>query len=113
MARPPGREDSVHQPGSPWESGYNGSFNGELRDELLNREIFYTLTEAKVLIQRRQRESNTFRPHRSLGYRPPAPEATQWPPPANMGTGTKTANRSQHRARSSGLPRCSGTRQSR
>ena len=63
------------EPGSPWENGYVESFNGKLRDELLNREIFYTLTEAKVLIERWRREYNTIRPHSSLGYRPPAPEA--------------------------------------
>jgi transposase InsO family protein len=63
------------EPGSPWENGYVESFNGKLRDELLNREIFYSLTEAKVLIERWRREYNTVRPHSSLGYRPPAPEA--------------------------------------
>jgi transposase InsO family protein len=64
------------EPGSPWENGYVESFNGKLRDELLNREIFYSLTEAKVLIEHWRREYNTVRPHSSLGYRPPAPEAT-------------------------------------
>jgi len=60
---------------SPWENGYIESFNGKLRDELLNREIFTTLTEAKVLIEQWRREYNQVRPHSSLGYRPPAPEA--------------------------------------
>ncbi len=50
------------------------SFNGTLRDELLDREIFYTVTEAKVLIERWRREYNQVRPHSALGYRPPAPE---------------------------------------
>jgi putative transposase len=63
------------EPGSPWENGYVESFNGKLRDELLNREIFDTLLEAKVLIERWRREYNTIRPHSALGYRPPAPEA--------------------------------------
>ncbi len=63
------------EPGSPWENGYVESFNGKLRDELLNREVFYTLTEAKVLIEQWRREYNQVRPHSSLGYRPPAPEA--------------------------------------
>ena len=63
------------EPGSPWENGYIESFNGKLRDELLNREIFTTLTEAKVLIEKWRREYNGVRPHSSLGYRPPAPEA--------------------------------------
>jgi len=63
------------EPGSPWENGYIESFNGKLRDELLNREIFTTLTEAKVLIEQWRREYNQVRRHSSLGYRPPAPEA--------------------------------------
>jgi putative transposase len=63
-------------PGSPWENGYIESFNGKLRDELLNREIFTTLEEAKVLIEQWRREYNQVRPHSALGYRPPAPEAT-------------------------------------
>jgi hypothetical protein len=67
------------RPGSPWENGYIESFNGKLRDELLDREIFYTLHEAKILIDRWRQEYNTFRPHSALGYRPPAPEAVQWP----------------------------------
>ena len=65
------------EPGSPWENGYNESFNGKLRDELLNGEIFYTLKEAQILIERWRREYNTVRPHSALGYRPPAPEAIQ------------------------------------
>jgi transposase InsO family protein len=63
------------EPGSPWENGYIESFNGKLRDELLNREIFFTLTEAKVLIEQWRKEYNQIRPHSALGYRPPAPEA--------------------------------------
>jgi len=62
------------EPGSPWENGYNESFNGKLRDELLNGEIFYSMTEAKVLIEQWRRHYNTVRPHSSLGYRPPAPQ---------------------------------------
>ena len=69
--------------GSPWENGYVESFDGKLRDELLDREIFYTLGEAKVLIERWRHEYNTVRPHSSLGYRPPAPEATLWHPSAS------------------------------
>jgi len=61
--------------GSPWENGYIESFNGKLRDELINREVFTTLTEAKVLIEQWKREYNQVRPHSALGYRPPAPEA--------------------------------------
>ena len=64
------------EPGSPWENGYIESFNGKLRDELLNREVFTTLIEAKVLIEQWRKEYNQVRPHSSLGYRPPAPEAT-------------------------------------
>jgi putative transposase len=65
------------EPGSPWENGYNESFNGTLRYELLDVELFDTLLEAKVLIGRWRIEYNTIRPHSSLGYRPPAPEAIQ------------------------------------
>ena len=61
--------------GSPWENGYVESFNGKLRDELLNREIFTTLEEAKVLIEQWRREYNQVRPHSAKHYRPPAPEA--------------------------------------
>lgn len=63
--------------GSPWENGYIESFNGKLRDELLNGEIFYTLWEAQVLIERWRREYNQVRPHSALGYRAPAPEALE------------------------------------
>ena len=63
------------EPGSPWENGYLESSNGKLRDDLLAREIFYTLTEAPILIDRWRRQYNTVRPHSALGYRPPAPEA--------------------------------------
>jgi putative transposase len=63
------------EPGSPWENGYVESFNGKLRDELLGREIFTTLDEAKVLIEQWRREYNQVRPHSALGYHPPAPES--------------------------------------
>ena len=63
------------EPGSPWENGYIESFNGKLRDELLNREIFTTLGEAKVLIEQWRREYNQVRPHSALRYQPPVPEA--------------------------------------
>ena len=65
------------EPGSPWENGYIESFNGKLRDELLNGEIFYTLKEAQVLIERWRRHYNAIRPHSALGYRPPAPQALE------------------------------------
>ena len=63
------------EPGSPWENGYIESFNGKLRDELLNGEIFDTLLEAKIIIERWRRYYNEERPHSSLGYLPPAPRA--------------------------------------
>jgi len=63
------------EPGSPWENGYVESFIGKLRDELLNGEVFHTVKEARVLIERWRQHYNTLRPHSSLGYRPPAPEA--------------------------------------
>ena len=65
------------EPGSPWENGYVESFNGKLRDECLNRERFDTLLEAQILIEGWRREDNPIRPHRALGYRPPAPETQQ------------------------------------
>ena len=61
------------EPGSPWENGYNESFNGKLRDECLNQEIFYSLKEAQIVIEQWRNHYNTQRPHSALGYRPPAP----------------------------------------
>jgi transposase InsO family protein len=63
------------EPGSPWENGYIESFNGKLRDELLNGEIFDTILEAKIIIEQWRVRYNTKRPHSSLFYMPPAPEA--------------------------------------
>jgi putative transposase len=63
------------EPGSPWENGYIESFNGKMRDELLNGEIFYSLKESQVLIEMWSKHYNTIRPHSSLGYRPPVPAA--------------------------------------
>ena len=60
--------------GSPWENGFIESFNARLRDELLDGEIFYTLAEARIVIESWRRHYNTVRPHGSLGYKPPAPE---------------------------------------
>ena len=74
------------EPGSPWENGYNESFNGTLRNELLKREIFYSLEEAKVLIEQWRREYNTHRPHSSLGYRPPGPRSDPARPKAAQPT---------------------------
>jgi len=61
--------------GSPWENGYNGSFNGKPRDALLNGEIFYSMKEATILVELWRRHYNTVRPHSSLNYKPPAPQA--------------------------------------
>lgn len=69
-----GAKTAYIEPGSPWENGYVESFNGKLRDELLNGEIFYTLGEATIVIEQWRKYYNTVRPHSSLGYRPPAPE---------------------------------------
>jgi transposase InsO family protein len=70
-------------PGSPWENGYCESFNGKLRDELLNGEIFYSLKEARVVIGGWRHHYNTVRPHSSLRYRPPAPQ-TFAPPMSHL-----------------------------
>ena len=60
------------EPGSPWENGYIESFHGRLRDELLNRELFYSVREAKVLAENWRLEYNQHRPHSSLNYMTPA-----------------------------------------
>jgi transposase InsO family protein len=70
-----GIETLYIEPGSPWENGYCESFNGKLRDECLNGEIFYSLKEAQIVIEKWRVEYNTKRPHSALGYRPPAPAA--------------------------------------
>ncbi|MCC6148598.1 MAG: IS3 family transposase [Anaerolineaceae bacterium] len=69
------------EPGSPWENGYIESFNGKLRDELLNSEIFYTLEGAKIILEQWRIQYNTVRPHSSIGHRPPAPQAVAPPVP--------------------------------
>ena len=63
------------EPGSPWENGFVESFNGKMRDEFLNGEIFYSLKEANVLLEQWRVYYNTIRPHSSLGYKPPAPKS--------------------------------------
>lgn len=99
-----GTQTAYIEPGSPWENGYCESFNSKLRDELLNLEVFYSLREAEVLIESWRRHFNTVRPHSSLDYVPPAPEAVlprsgtvaPWPgapalegaPPANSDVAT-------------------------
>jgi transposase InsO family protein len=70
-----GAKTAYIAPGSPWENGYCESFNARFRDELLNGELFYTLREAKILIEQWRIHYNTVRPHSALGYRPPAPES--------------------------------------
>ena len=91
-----GAKTAYIAPGSPWENGYIESFNARLRDELLDGEIFYSLKEAKIVIESWRRHYNAVRPHASLGYRAPAPEVfvpalTAWPaaqsrpaPPATL-----------------------------
>jgi putative transposase len=64
-----GAKTAYIEPGSPCENGYCESFNGKLRDELLNGVIFYTLKKAKIVIEARRRHYNSIRPHSSLGYR--------------------------------------------
>jgi putative transposase len=70
-----GAKTAYIEPGSLWENGYRESFNGRMRDELLNGEIFYSLREAQIIIEKWRNHYNTKRPHSALGYRPPAPEA--------------------------------------
>jgi putative transposase len=67
-----GAKTAFIEKASPWENGYVESFNGKLRDELLNVEIFYSLAEARIMIEQWRRHYNAVRPHSALGYRPPA-----------------------------------------
>jgi len=78
-----GVQTAYIEPGSPWENGYCESFNGTLRDELLNGEIFYSVKEAQALVDRWVRHYNTTRPHSALGYKPPAPEVRLAAPTQN------------------------------
>ena len=88
------------EPGSPWENGYCESFNSKLRDELLNGELFYSLAEARIIIEGWRKHYNTRRPHSSLGYRPPAPTAVVWPAaqtkPASPATSNVAAKPTMH-----------------
>lgn len=91
-----GAKTAQIEPGSPWENGFCESFNSKFRDELLDGEIFYSLREAEIVIERWRYQYNTKRPHSSLNYRPPAPEVVQWPasppgvaPPATPAVATK------------------------
>ena len=70
-----GAKTAYIEPGSPWENEYCESFNGRMRDELLNGEIFYSLHEAQIIVERWRNHYNTKQPHSALGCRPPAPEA--------------------------------------
>ena len=83
---------SMNTPGSPWENGYIESFNGKLKDELLDREIFTTLIEAKILIEEWRKEYNQVRPYSALNYRPPAPETIGVD--SNLSSGTINGGRS-------------------
>jgi transposase InsO family protein len=65
------------EPGSPWETGYCESFDGKMRDQLLNGELLYTRKEAQVIIEQWRIHYNTVRPHSSLGSEPSAPETIQ------------------------------------
>ncbi len=95
-----GAKTAFIEPGSPWENGYCESFNPKLRDELLNGELFYSLAEARIVIEGWRQHYNTRRPHSSLGYRPPAPAAAVWPAaqtqPASPATSTVAAKPSMH-----------------
>ncbi|WP_092497017.1 IS3 family transposase [Faunimonas pinastri] len=95
-----GAKTAYIEPGSPWENGYCESFNSKLRDELLNGELFYTLAEARIVIEGWRQHYNTLRPHSSLGYRPPAPAAVVWPntptQPASSATSTMADKPTMH-----------------
>jgi len=87
-----GARTAYIEPGSPWENGYVESFNGKLRDELLNGEIFYTLAEARIVIEAWRKHYNTIRPHSSLGYKPPAPEVISRPASPASSPGARPAS---------------------
>ena len=73
-------------PGSPWQNGFVESFHGRFRDECLNREQLWTLTEARVVVEDYRREYNQQRPHSKLGYRSPMQFAAQpSPSPSSVG----------------------------
>jgi putative transposase len=95
-----GARTAFIEPGSPWENGYCESFNSKLRDELLNGEIFYSLAEARIVIESWRCHYNTKRPHSSLGYRPPAPATVPWPAappqPASPATSTVACKPTMH-----------------
>ena len=86
-----GAKTAFIEKASPWENGYVESFNGKLRDELLNVEIFYSLAEARIMIEQWRRHYNTVRPHSALGYRPPAPSVVQWPAAPDSSTVARPA----------------------
>jgi putative transposase len=81
-----GAKTACIEPGSPWENGYLESFNARLRDELLDGEIFYSLQEARIVIEGWRRHYNTRRPHSALAYKAPAPEVALWPAPPAIRT---------------------------
>jgi putative transposase len=81
-----GAKTAYIEPGSPWENGYLESFNARLRDELLDGEIFYSLQEARIVIEGWRRHYNTRRPHSALAYKAPAPEVALWPAPPAIRT---------------------------
>ena len=95
-----GASTAFIEPGSPWENDYCESFNSKLRDELLNGEIFYSLAEARIVIEGWRQHYNTKRPHSSLDYRPPAPAAVPWPQaprrPASPATSTVADKPTMH-----------------
>jgi transposase InsO family protein len=79
-----------------WENGYVESFNSKLRDELLDGEIFYSLAEARIVVETWRRQYNAVRPHSSLGYRPPAPEVLICPSSTPTGASAVAAKPTMH-----------------
>lgn len=93
-----GMKTLLIEPYSPWENGYMESLNGKLRDEPLDRKVFETLLESRMLIERWRKHYNTVRPHSSLGYRPPAPEtiAARPHPPLRSGLPSSGVQQAEH-----------------
>jgi hypothetical protein len=91
-----GAKTAFIEPGSPWENGYCENFNSKLRDELLDGEIFYSLAEARIVVEEWRRHYNMIRPHSSLGYNPPAPETVPWPASSSQAAPNVALNPTMH-----------------
>mgnify|MGYP003333658394 FL=1 len=96
------------EPASPWQNGLVESFHGRFRDECLNREEFWTLTEARVVVGDYRRQYNEVRPHSRLGYESPAAFAARiCPCPAPVGLRPLSAGHGQEKQKNLNSNQCS------